>query len=93
MSFFKRVKEIGGDLAEGTKRGAQRGKLELEVRGLEGRLKDEKNSIGQAIFPLLESGVVVVEDAVVKEHVAKVTALNGELAAKRKEIAELGDDE
>ena len=92
MSFLKRVKDITGDLAEGTKRGAQRGKLELEVRRVEGRIADEKNAIGQAIFPLIESGALVVADANVTELMAKIATLAEELAAKRKEIADLGDD-
>ena len=49
MSFLKKVKEIGGDLADSGKRSAQRGKLELEVRRLEGKINDEKNGIGQAV--------------------------------------------
>ena len=93
MSFFKKVKDITGDLAGGTKRGALRGKLELEVRRLEGKIADEKNGIGRAVFPLLEAGTLTLDNADVSSHMSAIATSAAELAAKRKEIQDLGDDE
>jgi hypothetical protein len=91
MSFLKKVKDITGDLADTGKRGALRGKLELEVRRLDGKVNDEKNGIGRAVFPLLEAGTLTIEDEAVKGHLTRIAALNEELAAKHKEIESLGD--
>ena len=93
MSFLKKMKNLTGDLAEGTKQKAQRGKLEIEVRRLEGKIDDEKNGLGHAIYPQLADGSVTVENADVADHLTKISALNDELAAKRKEIDGLGDDD
>jgi hypothetical protein len=93
MSFLKKVKEIGGDLADSGKRSAQRGKLELEVRRLEGKINDEKNGIGQAVFPLLEAGTLTIENEVVAAHMAKIAELAEDLAGKRRDIDALGEDD
>ena len=91
MSFLKKVKEITGDIADSGKRGALRGKLELEVRRLEGKLNDEKNGIGQAVFPLLAAGTVAIADEAVAGHMTRIAVLSEELTAKRKEIDSLGE--
>ena len=93
MSFLKKLKDVTGDLAEGTKRGAQRGKFELEVRRVEGKIGDEKNALGLTLFPLLLDGRLTVENADVTAAMAKIATLSDELASKRKEIEDLGDDD
>jgi hypothetical protein len=86
MSLLTRAKEVTGGLAETSKRQAQRGKLELEVRRLEGKLSTEKAAIGDALFPLLESGRLTVDAAGVAEHVSAIRSLLDEIEAKRLEI-------
>jgi hypothetical protein len=93
MSFLKKFKDVGEDLAEKGKRQAQRGKLELDVRRLEGKVNEEKEAIGAALLPLLESGALSVDNEDVKAHVAEVARLRGEIEERRKEIAELGEKE
>jgi hypothetical protein len=93
MSFFKKVKEISGDVADKTKRGAIRGKLEIEVRRIEGKIGDEKNAIGHAVFPMLESGTLAVDNDDVIAHMGKIVELNTELAERRREIEALGSEE
>jgi hypothetical protein len=95
VSFLKKVKEIGGDLADTTKRVSLRGKLEIEVRRIEGRIDDEKNGIGHDLFPEIEAGTLAVENASVKERLARIADLQAELAAKRAEMEALkeGDDD
>ena len=68
-------------------------KLEIEVRRLEGKISDEKNGIGRAVFPLLEAGTLAVDNADVSAHMSAIATIGAELAAKRKEIQDLGDDE
>ena len=90
MSFFKRAKEKAGDLADASKRQAQRGKLEIEVRRLESKVGSEKDAIGHALFPQLEAGTLQVDSPEVQEHMSSIVALNAEIAAKKAEIEELG---
>lgn len=95
MSFFKRAKEVAGDLGAAGKRQAQRGKLEVEVRRLEGKISSEKDAIGQALYPLLERGELQVDLPEVHEHLKAIADLQGELGVKRAEIEALkegGDD-
>jgi hypothetical protein len=89
MSFFRRVKEVTGDLASASKRQAQRGKLEVDVRRLESKVSSEKDAIGHALFPLLEAGTLQVDSADVQEHITTIRALLGEIAEKRAETEAL----
>jgi hypothetical protein len=89
MSFLKKVKDIGSDIAETSKRGAQRGKLELDVRRIEGKMEDEKKAIGLILFNLMETGVLQVDNDDVKTHLASLETLHGELAEKHREIDNL----
>jgi hypothetical protein len=94
MSLLTRAKEVTGGLANTSKRQAQRGKLELEIRRLEGKLGSEKSAIGDALFPLLESGTLAAPG--VSDHVSAIRALMDEIDAKRSEIDDLkaaNDDE
>ncbi len=94
MSFFKRAKEVAGDLGAASKRQAQRGKLEIEVRRLESKVGSEKDAIGHALFPMLESGSLAVDSPEVQDHMTSIANLVAEVAAKKAEIEELsGDDE
>jgi hypothetical protein len=94
MSLLTRAKEVTGGLANTSKRQAQRGKLELEIRRLEGKIGSEKTAIGEALFPLLESGTLNAPG--VSDHVSAIRKLMDEIDAKRAEIDELkaaNDDE
>lgn len=87
MSLLTRAKEMAGGLANTSKQQAQRGKLEIEVRRLEGKVGTEKEAIGDLLFPLLEAGTVSAPGT--EEHVAAIRALLDEIEAKRDEINEL----
>lgn len=95
MSLLSRAKEITGGLADTSKRQAQRGKLELDVRRLEGKINDEKSAIGEAVYPLLEAGTLTTDAPGVSDHLATIKALLADIDAKRAEIDTLrssGDD-
>ena len=89
MSLFRRAREVTGDLAAASKRHAQRGKLEVEVRRLESKVSAEKNAIGHALFPLLEAGTLSVKVAEVHQHMAAIGELLGKIAQKRVEVEAL----
>jgi hypothetical protein len=89
MSLLSRAKEITGGLADTSKRQAQRGKLEIEVRRLEGKINDEKAAIGEAGYPLLEAGTLVTDAPGVGDHLATIKTLLADIEAKRAEIDEL----
>ena len=93
MSFFRRAKEMTGDLASAGKRQAQRGKLELEVRRLESKIGSEKAAFGEAVYPLLEAGTLTVGLPDVETHMKAITDLLAEIAAKQAEIDALGAPE
>ena len=86
MSFFKKAREVTGDLAAASKRQAQRGKLEVEVRRLESKVSSEKDAIGQALFPVLEAGTLVVDVPEVHEHLQAIKDLQAEIIEKRAEM-------
>ncbi len=89
MSFFRKAKEVTGDLAAASKRQAQRGKLELDVRRLESKVSSEKDAIGQALFPLLEAGTLTVDVPEVQDHMKAISDLQVEIAQKKGEIEAL----
>ncbi len=96
MSLLSRAKEITGGLADTSKRQAQRGKLELEVRRLEGKVNDEKAAIGEAVYPLLDAGTLTTDAPGVSDHIAAIKSLLADIDAKRAEIDTLrsaGDDD
>jgi hypothetical protein len=92
MSLFRRAKEVTGDLAGASKRQAQRGKLEIELRRLESKISSEKDAIGQVLYPSLESGDLKVENAEVLAHMSTISSLHAEIAEKKAEIEALGRD-
>jgi hypothetical protein len=92
MSFFKRAKEVSADLAGATRRQAQRGKLELDARRIEGKIDSEKEQLGRDLYPLLEEGKLQLDLPEVREHMEAIAALKVELAAKRDEIEALSRD-
>ena len=90
MSIFRKAREATGDLAAASKRQAQRGKLELEVRRLESKISSEKDAIGHLVFPLLEAGTLQVDIPDVHDHMLTISELTGEIAERRAEIETLG---
>lgn len=90
MSFLRKARELTGDVAAASKRQAQRGKLEIELRRLEGKVSSEKDAIGHALFPLLESGTLQTDVADVQTHMATIKELLGEIGERRAEIDALG---
>jgi hypothetical protein len=90
MSIFRKAKEATGDLAAASKRQAQRGKLEIEVRRLESKVNSEKDAIGHLVFPLLEAGTLQVDSPDVQDHMKTIAELMGEIGERRAEIEALG---
>jgi hypothetical protein len=90
MSFLRKARELTGDVAAASKRQAQRGKLEIELRRLEGKVSSEKDAIGHALFPLLEAGTLQTDVADVQTHMATIKELSAEIAERRAEIDPLG---
>lgn len=90
MSIFRKAKEATGDLAAASKRQAQRGKLEIEVRRLESKVNSEKDAIGHLVFPLLEAGTLQVDSPDVQDHMKTIAELTGDIAERRAEIEALG---
>jgi hypothetical protein len=86
MSVLTRAKEVTANLASASKRQAQRGKLEMEVRRLESKVSAEKNAIGHALFPLLETEILQVDVAEVQQHMTAIQELLTEILEKRAEI-------
>jgi hypothetical protein len=89
VTFFRRAREVTGNLAGAGKRQAQKGKLEVESRRLESRISSEKDAIGHALFPLLEAGTLTVELPEVDAHLETIGELLGELGTKRAEMEAL----
>lgn len=89
MSFFRRAKEVSGDLASAGKRQAQRAKLKREVGRLKSRMASEHAAIGQAVYPLLEAGTLVVDLPEVAAHTNTVSGLLAEMAGKQAQIDSL----
>ena len=90
MSIFRKAREATGDLAAASKRQAQRGKLELELRRLESKVNSEKNAIGHLVFPLLEAGTLQVDLPEVHDHMKTIAELTGEIGQRHAEIEALG---
>ena len=86
MSFLRKARELTGDVAAASKRQAQRGKLEIEVRRLEGKVSSEKDAIGHALFPLLEAGTLQTDVPEVQTHMAAIKDLMGEIGERRAEL-------
>jgi hypothetical protein len=93
MSFLRRAKDVTADLAAAGKRQAQRGKLEIEVRRLESKVSSEKDALGHALFPLLESGSLRVEIAEVHERMNAIAELLSRLAEKKAELEEFSGED
>ncbi len=55
----------------------------MDVRRLESKITAEKNAIGQAIFPLLQSTAVQVDLPEVHEHMRTIAELLTQLGAKQ----------
>jgi hypothetical protein len=90
MSIFRKAREATGDLAAASKRQAQRGKLEIEMRRLESKINSEKDAIGHLVFPLLEAGTLQVDLLDVQDHMKTIAELIGEIGERRAEIEALG---
>lgn len=90
MSIFRKAREATGDLAAASKRQAQRGKLEIELRRLESKVNSEKDAIGHLVFPLLEAGTLMVDLPEVHDRMMTIGELTGEIAERRAEIEALG---
>jgi hypothetical protein len=93
MSFLRKAREITGDVAAASKRQAQRGKLEIELRRLESRVNSEKDAIGHLLFPLLEAGTLQADVADVQTHMTAIKQLSGEIGERKAEIEALGQSD
>jgi hypothetical protein len=89
MSLLRKAKEVTSDLAAASKRQAQRGKLELEVKRVESRISSEKDAIGHTVFPLLRGGSLAVDVPEVALRLKNVEGLEAETSKKREELETL----
>lgn len=65
------------------RRGIQRGRIEAQIRKIEWDIDRQKAAIGQAIYPLLESGELQVGLSDVHERMPRIQALAQRLEALR----------
>jgi hypothetical protein len=93
MSFLKRAREVTGDIASASKRQAQRGKLEIEVRRIESKVSAEKDAIGHALYPLLDAGTLTIDLPDVATHMAAIESLLKELHERQADIEALKQPE
>ncbi len=93
MSFFDRVKETVRETSsaatEATKKQARRAQLEMRASRLEARVQREKTAIGEALYPLLASGELESDLAEVQTALARIDALNQQLAENAAELEAL----
>jgi hypothetical protein len=92
VSFVDKAKQAASSAARLTRRGAKRGKLELDAKRLQMRVNGEKDKIGHALYPALAGGSLTVDNADVTAALASIKELEAELAAKQAEIAAMGKD-
>ena len=90
MTFFDRVRETVRETAtaatEATKKQARRAQLEMRESRLEARVRREKTSIGEALYPLLASGEMESDLAEVQTALTRIEALNEQLAENAAEL-------
>ena len=91
MSVVRRVRDVAGSLAVGSKRQARRAKRKLELKRLESKIASEEAAIGRALFPGLASGELRVQSPGVDEHVRALTRLRANLERKRAASDEFGE--
>ena len=86
MATAKVVLAVANDLVAAGVRQAQMAKLQLEAYRLDAKINSEKDAIGHALFPLLESNLLQVDVPEVGIRMKAVSELFLQLAAKKAEI-------
>lgn len=93
MALLDRAKSLAGSLSKTAQKGATRAKLELEIRNLEGKLKNEYAQLGRVAYTQLKAGESVgATHSDVAASVRSIDELQAELEEARQAIASLGSE-
>lgn len=83
MHLRERGRDVFVAAVQGTRRKLRRGEMEVRIRKLAWDIDRQKAAIGQAIYPLLESGDLHVDLPEVHERIPRIQALTRRLYALR----------
>ncbi len=90
MTFFDRVRDTVRETAtaatEATRKQARRAQLEMRESRLKARIGREKTAIGEALYPLLNSGELKSDLAEVQTALSRIETLNEQLAENTAEL-------
>lgn len=89
MSFFDKAKAGANKAAAATKRGAEKLKLQGEIKLLNDKIVNHKKTFGQDVYPLLDEENFEGARAKFDEVKAKVVEHQKEIDAKQTRIQEL----
>ncbi len=93
MAILDRARSLAGTLGKTAQKGATRAKLELDIRNLEGKLKNEYAQLGRVVYSQLKSGESVAPSHPdVAASVQAIDALQQQLEEKRAEIERVKED-
>ncbi len=92
--FKQTAKDAGEKIAKGTKDLAQSAKLKLDISGLEGKKRSTIENLGKTVYDLFSQGKTS-DDILnaIKEADEKIKIIDSEIAVKKEELANVGDDE
>lgn len=93
MALLDRAKSLAGTLSKTAQKGATRAKLELEIRNLEGKLKNEYAQLGRVAYTQLKAGESVgATHPDVAAALRSIGDLQAELEEAQQAIASLGSE-
>ncbi|MDW8046103.1 MAG: hypothetical protein RMK15_02335 [Chloroflexota bacterium] len=94
MALLDKAKSLAGTLGKTAQKGATRAKLELEIRNLEGKLKQEYAQLGRVVYTQLKAGESVsASHPDIAASVRAIDDLQTELEETRQAIANLGSED
>ncbi|GBD23779.1 hypothetical protein HRbin29_01452 [bacterium HR29] len=94
MALLDRAKSLAGTLSKTAQKGATRAKLELEIRNLEGKLKNEYAQLGRAAYTQLKAGESAsATHPDIAASIRAIDELQAEIEEARQAIANLGSEE
>ncbi|MCS7295774.1 MAG: hypothetical protein NZ761_10315 [Dehalococcoidia bacterium] len=94
MALLDKAKSLAGTLGKTAQKGATRAKLELEIRNLEGKLKQEYAQLGRVVYTQLKAGESVsASHPDIAASVRAIDDLQTELEETRQAIANRGSED
>lgn len=81
MNPIERVRAAARRVVAQTRRGADRGHLEVQKRRLRRRIADEEALIGRLLYPEIAESRLEVDDTTVREAAQRIVDLRAELDA------------